>query len=142
MLEDQLGKDNYPSMLVAAITARAIVGFLGLRHHDGKVCPATDYYPNDGKTSYEVKASDLDGGKLLNENDLTPSERSAVASGIRETDVAFAHLTFWSSGSDQSADGAATPRYTHEQFERIQLFAVTALKLLRSASKSWKHGAL
>src|SRR6266446_9750365 len=86
----------YGDLAAAAIFARALCGFLGLRvDRDGKLAQDRTYFEHAGKQSWEVKITDLAGGQFLRAEHLPAHDRTALEKGLQESNVAFAHLTFW-----------------------------------------------
>jgi hypothetical protein len=123
----------YGDLAAAAIFARALCGFLGLRvSRDGKLVKGRTYFEHAGNQSWEVKITDLAGGQFLRVEDLSAHERSTLEKGLRETNVAFAHLTFWTDPTKQSADGGATDDSVRAQIATIEEFVRLAVRLCRN----------
>jgi hypothetical protein len=128
------GAISYEKLTAAAIFTRAIAGFLGLGCTKGKLQQSHAYFQHQPGQSWEVKLSDINGGSCLTLQDLSADEQAAIEAGINETNLAFAHLTYWDAPTVQDSLGRATDAYNRAQVQRIQIFAETVIALFRRVS--------
>jgi len=140
MIREHLGKKTYASMMVVALSSRAVASFLGISrdHRTGKLFKDERYYEHDENSSYEVKIADLSGGSLIDPRKLPDVVQTELAEGILEANVAFAHLTFWPSSTDQTPSAAATEDYIERQHSRIQRFGEAVIALCEIVAKTIK----
>lgn len=120
---------DYGSLAGAAVLTRAIAGFLGLATRSGRLCKGDSYFQHEPNKSWEAKLSDIAGGNCISLDTLTAQQRAVVEAGINETNLAFAHLTFWSDLTNQDANGRARIDYQQQQVQRIRDFAYTIIEL-------------
>lgn len=126
----------YGDLAAAAIFGRTLCGFLGLRvGRDGKLANDRTYFEHARKQSWEVKITDLAGGQFLRVEDLSTHDKSVLEKGLHETNVAFAHLTFWTDTTRQSADGRATEDSKRAQIAIIEAFARLTVCLCQNQLK-------
>ena len=123
------GKMTYLELAGVMVLARSISGFLGISTRNGRLCQDHGYFPHDLGKSWEVKLKDINGGACLKLSELTNEEQTVLEAGINEANLAFAHLTFWSSPVHQDARGRATIDYSQQQILKIQRFARTVIEL-------------
>jgi len=135
MIREHLGKKTYASMMVVALSSRAVASFLGISRdrRTGRLFKDERYYEHDENSSYEVKIADLFDPRKL--PDVVQEE---LAEGILEANVAFAHLTFWPSSTDQTPSAAATEDYIERQYSRVQRFGEAVIALWGIVAKTIK----
>jgi hypothetical protein len=137
VIRNHLDERSYSAMAVVALTSRALAGFLGIgRDRSGQLVKAQDYYEHTPGLSYEVKISDLAGGRLIDPQKLPQKVQKTVSDGILEANVGFAHLTFWASSADQTSTAAATDKYLEEQYQRVRSFAQAVIALWEISAKT------
>jgi hypothetical protein len=137
MIRDHFDDRSYSAMAVVALTSRAFAEFLGIkRGKDGQLVRSKSYFEHSPGLSYEVKISDLTGGKLIDPKKLPANIQKVLSDGIREANLGSAHLTFWRSPVDQTASAGATKNYLDEQYERVRSFGDAVLTLWESAAKT------
>jgi len=93
------------------------------------------YFEHVGKDSWEVKIKDLDGGEFLRIRDLSDEQRLILERGLREANVAFAHLTFWTDPKTQTSEGTATRRAIKAQARIVEEFARLSVQLSQERLK-------
>jgi len=126
----------YGDLAAAAIFARALCGFLGLRVDlGGKLTSDKNYFEHARKQSWEVKITDLAGGQFLRVGNLSAHQKSVLEKGLRATNVEFAHLTFWTDTKKQPADGRATESSRLAQSAIIEEFARLTVCLCQNQLK-------
>jgi hypothetical protein len=126
---------NYGKLAAAAIFSRSIAAFLGFATKSGQLYADPSYFRHAQGQSWEVKLSDIDGGACLTLADLTARESEALENGINETNLAFAHLTYWDAPAAQDSHGGAIEDYRRAQLQRIRVFAQTVIDLFRRFTK-------
>jgi hypothetical protein len=114
---------SYGDLAAAAILARSIASFLGLRRsRGGTVAEDRGYFEHDTGKTWEVKIEDIAGGRFVATNSLTQEDAATITAGILETNTAFAHLTYWPNPNTQTPDHAASEAYNRERQQRIVRF--------------------
>lgn len=124
---------TYGDLAVAALFARALCSFMGIRvGRDGNLAPDRTYFEHADGKSWEVKIRDLGGGRFLRVGDLAQDQQKTLARGLREANVAFAHLTFWPDAKSQNSQAHATDHAKRAQARTIEDFARSAVNLCRA----------
>jgi len=125
----QITSIDYVMLAGAFVLTRSIAHFLGLRISKGRLCEDHNYFHHEDCKSWEVKLSDIDGGSFVQIASLSAKHRSIIEDGFKETNLAFAHLTFWSDPANQDSQGRSNANYHREQVKKLRAFADTIIQL-------------
>ena len=125
---------SYVEMTAAGIFSRALAGFLGIGVGKGVLKADSDYFEQSKGQSWEVKITDIAGGVFVDLVNMSPNIRQTLIDGLSEVNLAFAHLTFWSSPTDQTATALPTPKYNRTQEEKLRAMARLVVQLYNQQS--------
>src|SRR5260370_41607946 len=89
-------RNSYYDFTVAAVHARVLAQFLGLKlSKTGNLVRDTEYYPHEANDSYEVKLPDVCDRPLLDPSTFTTQDRRALQIGFDTINREVAHFTWF-----------------------------------------------
>lgn len=120
----------YPDITAAAIHARAIAAFLGIRVYADQLVDDHSHHRHEKAASWEIKITDFDGCQFVDLSALDEPTKGVLIKGLLATHREIAHLTFWDDPIHQTQTGAPSPGYQNDLEARIRQFATAVIALL------------
>jgi len=125
---------SYADMTAAAVFSRTIASFLGIGVRRGQLKLDSDYFEHAKGQSWEVKITDIAGGTFVDLRSLSVSDQTILLEGLTEVNLAFTHLTFWSSRLHQTPGALPTAQYNKNQQEKLRAMGALVVRLYRRQS--------
>ncbi len=127
---------SYELTVASAVFSRAIAGFLGLGLKKGKLAHDRDHFEQEKKASWEVKITDISGGKFIDIASLSTQQKLDLENGLREVNTAFAHITFWADPNNQNPCGSPSDDYINKQQKCLRNLASAVMHIFKESSKN------
>jgi hypothetical protein len=126
------GRFSYYHFTVAAVHARVLAQFLGLKlSKTGTLSRDAEYYPHEGGDSYEVKLSDVCDRPLLDPSAFIAKDRRALEIGFDTINREVAHFTCFDRTPRHHSSDSPTAHYYSNLATRLEKFSEIVLRETR-----------